>query len=71
MVNNTEKAAVLFNSRGRGESITVDNTGGEKIQSIHTEKLLGIHINSNFYWLTHIDKISIELKKKNWTIKKN
>ena len=35
LVNNTEKAAVLFNSRGRGESITVDNIGDEKIQSTH------------------------------------
>ena len=64
MVNNIEKATVLFNSRGRGESITVNNIEGEKIQLTHTEKLLGIHINSNFDWSTHIDKISIELKKR-------
>ena len=49
LVNNAEKAAVLYNSRGKGESITVDDIGGEKIQSTHTEKLLGIHINSNLW----------------------
>ena len=48
----------------RGESITVDNIGGEKIQSTHTEKLFEIQMNSYFDWSTHIDKISIELKKR-------
>ena len=47
----------------RGESITVDNIGGEKIQSTHTEKLFEIQMNSYFDWSTHIDKISIELKR--------
>ena len=42
----------------------MDNTGGEQLESTFPEKLLGLHINSNFEWCTHVDKISIELKKR-------
>ena len=64
LVNNADKAAVLYNSKGRGEIITVENVGGEKLISQYSEKLLGLHINSDFNWSTHIEKISIELKKR-------
>ena len=64
MVNNSEKAAVLYDSRGKGEFVTVENIGGEILKSISSEKLLGLHINFNFEWSTHADKISIELKKR-------
>jgi hypothetical protein len=30
----------------------------------YSEKLLGLHINADFVWSTHIDKLSIELKKR-------
>ena len=63
LVNNAEKAAVLYNCKGRGENIIVENVGGEKLQSTYSEKLLGIHINSDFKWSTHVEKISMELKK--------
>ena len=32
--------------------------------STSSEKLLGLHINSDFEWSTHVEKISIELKKR-------
>ena len=64
LVNNSEKAAILYNSRGRGDLITIDNIEGNSVQSTHSEKLLGLHINSDFEWSTHIDKISIKLKKR-------
>ena len=32
--------------------------------STHSEKLLGLHINADFGWSTHIDHLSIELKKR-------
>ena len=64
LVNNADKAAVLYNSRGKGKNITVENIGGETLHSSYSEKLLGLHINSDFCWNTHVEKISIELKKR-------
>ena len=63
-MNNDDKAAILYNSKGKGEQITIENIGGEKLKSTNSEKLLGLHVNSNFGWNTHIEKISIELKKR-------
>jgi hypothetical protein len=54
-VNNADKAAVLYNCRGKSEVITVENVGGENLVSTYSEKLLGLHINSDFVWTTHID----------------
>ena len=62
-VNNSDKAAVLYNSGGKGKSITIEGIGGETIASTDSEKLLGIHINSSFGWNTHVEKLIIELKK--------
>ena len=64
LVNNANKAAILHNSNGKGKDITIENIGGEKLKSTHQEKLLGLHINSNFEWNTHIEKITIDLKKR-------
>jgi hypothetical protein len=64
LVNNADKAAVLYNGKGKSEVITVENVGGENLVSTYSEKLLGLHINADFVWTTHIDKLSIELKKR-------
>ena len=64
LVNNADKAAVLYNQKGKGSMIRVENIGGENIESSFTEKLLGLHINSDFEWSTHIDKISTELRQR-------
>ena len=64
LVNNANKAALLYNSKGKGRQITIENIGSEKINSTSCEKLLGLHLNSDFGWTTHVDKISIELKKR-------
>ena len=50
LVNNSEKAAILYKSGGKGESITVKGIGGESISSTESEKLLVLHINSSFEW---------------------
>ena len=63
MVNNADKAAVLYNSKGKSEVITIENVGGENLASMYSEKLLGLHINTDFLWTTHIDKLSTLLKK--------
>ena len=64
LVNNADKAAVLYNSKGKSEVVTIENVGGENISSTYSEKLLGLHINSDFLWTTHVDRLSIELKKR-------
>ena len=63
-VNNSDKAAVLYNSGGKSKSITIEGIGGETIASTESEKLLGLHINSSFDWNTHVEKLVIELKKR-------
>merc|ERR1739846_15980 len=64
LVNNADKAAVLYNAKGKSEMITVENVGGEDLVSTYSEKLLGLHINADFGWSTHVDQLSIELKKR-------
>ena len=42
-VNNANKAALIYSSKGKGSVISVD-IGGEMLSSTYTEKLLGLHI---------------------------
>ena len=44
LVNNADKAAVLYNGKGKSEIITVENVSGENLVSTYSEKLLGLHI---------------------------
>ena len=46
LVNNPDKAAILYNSGGIGSEIVFESVGGENIKSSNSEKLLGLHINS-------------------------
>ena len=64
LVNNADKAAALYNSNGKGGLITIENVGNETLKSTSSEKLLGLHINSDFTWNSHVDKISMELKNR-------
>ena len=70
MVNNSDKAALLYNSEGIGSNITIENVGGVALKSKETEKLLGLNINSDFVWNTHIEKISNELRKRTGLLKR-
>ena len=63
MVNNADKATLLYNSKGKGKDIAIEDIGGEQIQSTTTEKILGLHINSDFNWSDHIEDLNIDLKK--------
>ena len=51
LVNNPDKAALLFNSKGKGRDITVHDIGGENLTSTYSEKLLGLHLV--FYFKLH------------------
>ena len=64
VVNNADKAALMYNSKGKSKDITIEDIGGEQIKSTKTEKLLGLHINSDFNWSNHIEELSIDLKKR-------
>ena len=64
MVNNSDKAAVIYNSKGLGTKITVEGIGGENLKSKETEKLQGIHINDNLDWKSNIEEISKKLKQR-------
>ena len=54
LVNNTDKAALLYNSKGKSGKISAQIIGNEIINSTYSEKLLGLHINSDFQWNTHV-----------------
>ena len=47
LVNNADKAAILYNSRGKGKNITIEDMGGETLKSTSSEKLLGLNVDSN------------------------
>ena len=54
--NNLVNNALLCNSKGKKKNISIDNIGGEKLSSTNEEKLLGLHINSDFTWNVHVEK---------------
>ena len=64
LVNNSDKAAILYNSNGKGSKVTIKNIGNETINSTDSEKLLGLHISSDFCWNSHVHHVSVDLKKK-------
>ena len=64
LVNNADTARALYNCNENGEVITIENFGSKILKSICSDKLLGLHINFDFQWCTHVEKISIELKKR-------
>jgi hypothetical protein len=43
LVNNADKAAVLYNGKGKSEAITVENVGGENLYQ-HTQKNYWVYI---------------------------
>ena len=57
------KAALIYNSKEKGSEISVD-IGGETLVSTYTEKLLGLHINADLKWDTHIDETCSVLRKR-------
>ena len=46
------------------KDIKIEDIGGAKLKSSNSQKLLGLHVDSNFGWNTHIGEISNELKKR-------
>ena len=63
LVNNRDKAALLYNNRRKAECITLE-VAGENIQAKASEKLLGIHVSSSMDWKTHISKLQTKLHQR-------
>jgi hypothetical protein len=63
LVNNADKAALIYNSGRKATDITI-NIGGEKLTSKTCERLLGMTINSDLDWKDHIEKLCRTLKQR-------
>ena len=61
--NNPDKAALIHNSRGKEKKIEMV-VGGAKLETSQSEKLLGVTINSDLNWNSHVDKLCVALKQK-------
>ena len=59
----TDKAALLYNSEGKGQTISL-KIGEEKLVSKKSEKLLGLNIASDFNWKTHCEKLASQLNQR-------
>ena len=49
LVNNPDKAALLYNSNGKNSEVSIE-VGGVTLKSKDTEKLLGLHVSSSLDW---------------------
>ena len=63
LVNNADKAALLFNNKGKAETIVME-IAGEKLTSVDKEKLLGIKIASNLGWKSHIEYVCGKMEQR-------
>ena len=61
--NNPDKAALIYNSKGKEKIIEME-VGGETLQTAKSEKLLGLRINSDLNWSSHVDKLCTTLKQR-------
>ena len=67
LVNNAGKACVIYNSKGKGDVVTLEDIGGKKLTSLEehkSEKLLGIQVSNEFNWKLHVDQLITELNKR-------
>ena len=61
--NNPDKAALIYNSKGKEKKIQME-VGGEVLETADSEKLLGLMVNSDLNWTTHVDKLCTTLKQR-------
>ena len=64
LVNNATKAALLMNSKGKSLEASISDIGGTILKSKSSEKLLGLHVSSSLDWKDHVEKLSVELRKR-------
>ena len=63
LVNNADKAALLFNNKGKAETIVME-IAGEELTSVDKEKLLGIKVASNLGWKNHIEYVCGKMEQR-------
>ena len=63
LVNNANKAALLYNNRGKAETICMP-IAGENLTSKESEKLLGVQVSSDLSWRCHIDYICSKMNQR-------
>ena len=63
LCNNTDKAALLDNSEGKGQTKSL-KIWVEKLVFKKSEKLLGLNIASDFNWKTHCEKLASQLNQR-------
>ena len=64
LCNNTDKAALIINSRGHAGQMTVNDIGGKSVTSKDEERLLGLKINSSLDWKSHINYLCNTLRQR-------
>ena len=62
LVNNSNQTSLIYNSKGKGQIITI-HIGGEELKSKKTEKLLGLNISSDFTWKDCGEKLATQLRQ--------
>ena len=70
LLNNPDKAALLINSKGSGCKMTLEDIGGQTLHSKESEKLLGLRINSNLDWKSHIHYLTTTLNQRTALLKR-
>ena len=58
LVNNPDKACLIFNSQGKHKDITME-VGGFELISKKSDKLLGMQVSSNLNWTTQLPDIPL------------
>ena len=74
LVNNAGKACVIYNSKGQGDCLTLEDVGGKKLTSLeeNESEKLGLQISREFNWKIHVDLLSsCRTKEENWINEKN
>ena len=65
LVNNADKAALIYNSGRKGAvDVTMNNIGGEALTSKRRDKLLGLEVSAELNWEEHVDKLCKTLKQR-------
>ena len=64
LVNNPDKLALIYNSKGKASTITFEDIGGQEVTSKKSDKLLGVQISANLDWTTHTDLLCSKFKQR-------
>ena len=68
--NNPDKAALIYNSKGKEKKVQME-VGGVTLETKASEKLLGLTVNSDLNWTSHVEKLCTTLKQRLGFFEKN